>query len=241
MKTTVKVIVTLAMLAGTAVASYAAAPLVGNYMSTDIGGTISAGRYSEGWLSGGGALLNGTTQNCGSWNGSAFGTEWKYTCGTQITNGMLILNNVNGSGNGNRTYACTYVGGVFWLSGTGPWANGDTDYPGHFDSYVEYETIQYVNWVPISAVTNIQSSAHFDNYPNQCMAFSIANGVRVGTTDLGGVKPANYPDFLTPACAPTLTNGAWWNFLSMTISVMGGCEVPTQPSTWGDIKARFSR
>lgn len=214
-------------------------PLPGNYQSTDLGGTISAGRYTEGWVLGGGALSAGTTQNCESWDGTALGTEWRYTCGTQLTNGVLILDTVNGSGNGNRTTACTYVGGIFWLNGTGPWANGDASYPGHFDSYVEYETVQYVNWVPVSAVTNVQSSAHFDSYPTTCLAFSIANGVRVGTTDLGDVKPPNYPDLLDPACNPTRTLGAWWNMMSVTISITSGCATPARTSTWGSLKALY--
>ena len=240
MKTTFLCLTLLGAMTLAATGTFAGPPLGGNYQSTDIGGTISAGRYSEGWLPGGGALLAGTTQNCGSWNGTALGTEWRYTCGTMITNGVLLLDTVNGSGNGNRTTLCIYVGGVFWLSGTGPWANGDVNYPGHFDSYVEYETVQYVNWVPIAAITNVQASAHFDDYPLTCIAFTIANGVRVGTTDLGGVEPANYPAFLTPACAPTMTNGAWWNMQALTISILG-CETPVEPSTWGSIKARYSR
>ncbi len=236
MATSMAVLCAMGLLAAIA---HAGAPSPGNYQSTDIGGTISAGRYTEGWLPGGGALLAGTTQNCGSWNGAALGTEWRYTCGTQLSNGVLTLDTVNGLGNGNRTFACTYTGGVFWLNGTGPWANGDPDYPGHFDSYVEYETIQYMNWVPIAAVTNVQTTAHFDAYPAQCMSFSISNGSRVGTTDLGNVKPPGYPDLLDPTCAPTRTLGAWWNMTSLTISITATCSTPTAPRTWGSVKVLY--
>lgn len=222
-----------------ATVAFAGAPLPGNYQSTDIGGPIPAGRYTEGWLPGGGALLAGTTLNCESWDGTALGTVWRYTCGTMVNPGLLILDTVDGSGNGNRTTMCTYVGGTLWLSGTGPWANGDASYPGHFDTYVEYETVQYANWVPFAAITNVQTTAHFDDYPRSCMTFSISNGVRVGTTDLGNVKPPNYPDLLDPTCAPTRTLGAWWNMLSLTISISAGCETPTQHSTWGTLKALY--
>jgi hypothetical protein len=239
MKRLVTTFAILAALALTACVSLAGAPLPGSYMSTDIGGTIPVGRYTEGWDAGGSAILAGTTQNCGSWDGSLLGGVWKYTCGTMTGPGILIFNTVNAQGNGNRTYACYYTGGTFWLSGTGPWANGDPDYPGVFDSYVEYESIQYSNWVPISAVTNVQSAAHFDNYGTFCMGFSIGNGSRVGTTDLGGVMPAGFPAMLTPACAATRTLGAWWNFNSLTITLTPDCATSARQSTWGSLKAIY--
>jgi hypothetical protein len=223
-----------------ATAAFAAAPLPGSYQSTDLGGTISTGRYTEGWDTGGGGILHtGSTTNCGSWNGTALGTEWRYTCGTATGPAMLLIDNVNSSGNGNRTYVVNFAGGTLWLSGSGPWANGDAYYAGHFDTYTEYETVQYVNWVPVAAVTNVQNTAHFDDYPLTCMSFSIANGTRVGTTDLGGVKPANYPDFLDAACGATRTLGAWWNMTSVTISINAGCTVPVQSSTWGALKSLY--
>jgi hypothetical protein len=239
MKRLVTTFVILTALALTAAASMAAAPLPGEYKSTDIGGTIPAGRYTEGWAVGGGALLTGTTQNCGSWDGIALDGVWKYTCGTELTPGVLLSGYVNGQGNGNRTYVKTYSGGVFWLSGSGPWANGDTDYPGVFDSYVEYETITYSAWVPIHAITNVQAAAHFNNYPDLCMGFSIGNGSRVGTTDLGNVMPPNYPALLDPACNPTQTLGAWWNFNSISIVLTAECATAAKPSTWGSLKAIY--
>lgn len=223
-----------------AASAFAAAPLPGSYQSTDLGGPISTGRYTEGWdAGGGGALHTGATMNCSSWNGTALGTEWRYTCGTATGPAALIFSTMDGNGNGNRTYLVNYAGGTLWLSGTGPWANGDAQYAGHFDSYAEYETIQYVNWVPVAAVTNVQNTAHFDDYPLTCMSFSISNGTRVGTTDLGGVKPANYPDFLDLDCDPTRTLGAWWNMTALTISINSGCVVPVQHSTWGSLKSLY--
>lgn len=222
-----------------AASAHAAAPLPGNYPSSDIGGVLSAGRYSEGWDVGGGALLASTTQNCGSWNGVTLGTEWKYTCGTATAPATLTQDNVDAYGNGNRTWRMPFTGGVFWLSGSGPWANGDASYPGHFDSYVEYETVQYVGGVAIASVTNVQTTAHFDAYPAQCMSFSIANGARIGTTDLGGSLPAGYPDLLDANCNATRTLGAWWNMNALTISITSGCATPTHTSTWGSLKAMY--
>ena len=233
---------TLAMLAclGLAAVAIAGPPLPGNYKSTDLpGGVIPVGRYTEGWDPGGSALSPGTTQNCGSWDGVSLDLVWRYTCGTMTAPGTLIFNTVNAQGNGNRTYACFYSGGIFWLSGTGPWANGDPDYPGVFDSYVEYETIQYANWIPIHAVTNVQATAHFNNYPLICMGFTIGNGSRVGTTDLGDIMPPTYPAKLDPSCAPTRTLGAWWDFTSIVITITEDCATPVKTSTWGSLKALY--
>ncbi len=232
--------VLLAALALTVSASFAAAPLPGDYKSVDIpGGTIPAGRYTEGWDASGGALLGGTTQNCGSWDGSVLDGVWKYTCGTATGPAVQIGGYVNPSGYGTRTFMMTFTGGIFWLSGTGPWANGDADYPGVFDSYVEYETITYSAWVPTHAVTNVQAAAHFNNYPTLCMGFSIGNGSRVGTTDLGNVMPAGDPARLDPACNATRTLGAWWDFTNISITLTPDCVTPAKPSTWGSLKAIY--
>jgi hypothetical protein len=239
MKRTATTLAILAAMVLAAATALAGPPLPGTYQSTDLGGTIPAGRYTEGWDLGGGALLSNTTQNCGSWDGSSLGSVWKYTCGTATAPATLLFSTVNSSGNGNRTYMMPFVGGIFWLSGTGPWANGDPDYPGVFDSYVEYETVQYSNWVPVSAVTNVQATAHFNAYPDVCMGFTIGNGSRVGTTDLGGVMPPTYPAMLDPTCAPTRTLGAWWDFTSITITLTPDCYTPAKTSTWGSLKALY--
>lgn len=222
-----------------AAAAFAGPPLPGDYQTTDIGGVVSMGRYTEGWLPGGGALLPGTTLNAQSWNGATLGTEWRYQCAVTVAPPVLLTNTVNASGFGNRTYMKQFVGGTIWLSGTGPWANGDPDYPGVIDSYTEFETIQYENFVPVAAVTNVQATAHFANYPSACMTFAVSNGVEIGSTAAGGVKPANYPDFLATDCSPTAPEGAWWDMITMTLSVSSGCATPAKPSTWGALKTLY--
>ena len=51
----------VAVLALAASVALAAPPLSGNYQSTDIGGSIPTGRYTEGWDAGGGAFSVGRT------------------------------------------------------------------------------------------------------------------------------------------------------------------------------------
>ncbi len=220
-------------------AALAGPPLAGNYSSTDLGGPVLTGRYTEGWLPGGGALTAGHTLNCASWDGTALGSQWRYWCGNAVADAVMLNNTVNALGNGQRTYMDTYVGGYFWLSGTGPWANGDAQYPGILDSYVEFETITYSNWVPISAITNVQMSAHFDNYPSMCMSYTMGNGVRVSTTALGQPAPANYPGFMDPNCNAGLADGACWNFITITLSIVD-CTVRTEEATWGAVKKIYS-
>jgi hypothetical protein len=222
-----------------AAAALAGPPLTGSYNSTDMGGPVYVGRYTEGWDVGGGALLANTTFNAESWDGSVLGTQWRYWCATESGNGMLLVNTVDANGNGNRTYMNTFNGGYIWLSGTGPWANGDPDYPGVIDHYVEFETITYSNWVPIAAVTNVQATAHFNNYPAQCMTFYIGNGSRVATTELGDPVPSNYPPFLDPSCGATRTQGASWNFFTITLTI-ANCTVGTHETNWGAIKSMYS-
>jgi hypothetical protein len=230
MKPHVTLVTTLAV-ALFAVAAFAGAPLPGTYQSGDLGGTIPAGRYTEGWDAGGSAVSAGTTQNCASWDGATLGSSWRYTCGTQVAAGIVLSDNVDGNGNGNRTTACTFTGGTLWLAGNGPWAGGD--------SYIEYETVQYFGGVPVAAVTNVQSVAHFDHYPASCFSFSIANGTRMGTTDLGQVFPAGYPAMLDAACGATRSLGAWWTMSAVTLSINAGCTTPARHSTWGALKAIY--
>ncbi|MBI5836711.1 MAG: hypothetical protein HZB25_05670 [Candidatus Eisenbacteria bacterium] len=225
--------VAVTLVAGVALAG---APLSGNYKTNDIGGPISVGRYTEGWAAGGGALLAGTTMMAESWNGVSLGTEWRYTCGRELTPGVLIFDAVDGNGNGNRTYMKTFTGGMIWLSGSGPWGNGDPFYSGPIDSYREFETVQYSSGQPVAAVTNVQAIAHFIGYPSECVAFTVANGLLIGSTAFGMTKPADYPGFLDgTTCNPTMTNGAWWNMMTMTLSI-NNCATPVKAGSWGALK-----
>lgn len=229
------IVVLTLLVAGTSVAG---PPLDGNYDSTDLGGPVYTGRYTEAWDPGGGALLAGTTLNAESWDGTNLGTQWRYWCGTLLVDGVLLTDNVDANGNGNRTYQKTFVGGFFWLSGTGPWANGDPDYPGTIDTYVEFETITYNEWVPVAAVTNVQATAHFDNYTDECLTFYIGNGSEVASTDEGDTIPPDYPALLDPDCNNTRVDGAAWDFFTITLSI-SGCTTPTQDTTWGAVKAMY--
>jgi len=225
------------VLTGTSVAG---PPLDGTYQSTDLGGSVLLGRYSEAYPNANGNLSPGVTLNSQSWDGAALGTQWMYFCAVMVAPPTLLVDNVDANGNGNRTYMKEFVGGSFWLSGTGPWAGGDADYPGTIDTYTEFETIQYESWVRVAAVTNVQAVGHFDNYLDDCLTFAVGNGSEVGSTDFGDPVPTDYPPFLDPnTCDATGTLGGWWNLFTITMSVTG-CSTPVHETTWGAVKARYT-
>lgn len=229
------IVVAATLVGGTALAG---PPADGVYKSTDLGGSIFDGHYTEGYLAANGAPLAGTVLNSESWDGTTLGTQWRYWCGETQTDGQVIQNTVDANGNGSKTFMKTFVGGFIWLSGTGPWANGDADYPGVIDTYVEIETVLYQNFVRQSAVTNVNAVAHFDAYPNACLTFAIGNGAEVGSTDFGMMKPAEFPDALDNTCTAGAANASWWNFFSITLTV-SGCSTPAQESTWGGLKSLY--
>jgi hypothetical protein len=238
MKQFLSIVLAVALAATMGTAVQAGPPLDGVYQSDDLpGGTISKGRYTESWMGPGMPLSVGNTLDAQSWDGMNLGAEWRYYCAA-VANVQLLTDNVDANGNGNRTYMKTFVGGFIWLSGTGPWANGDPDYPGVITDYVEFETITYQNFERVAAVANVQATAQFDNYPSDCLTFAIGNMAEMGTTD-DMMKPADYPGFLDPnTCDPTRTNGAWWDMFTLTLTITG-CTVDTQESTWGGVKALY--
>jgi hypothetical protein len=129
-----------------------------------------------------------------------------------------------------------YVGGFVWLSGSGPWANGDAQYTGVITNYTEFETVQFTNFARIAAVSNVQATADFDGYDN-CMNFAVGNMQDVNNTDMM-MKPADYPDFLDSNCDATPMMGSWWDMFTLTLTITG-CAVETEETTWGQVKSLY--
>lgn len=216
----------------------AGAPLEGTWSSTDLGGPVPVGRYTESWGAGGGALLTGTMLNASSWDGSTLGGSWAYSCATELTDAVLIDDSVNAQGFGTRTWRKTFSGGTIWLSGSGPWSTGDPEYTGPIMSYVEFETVTYVAFAPIAATTNVQAQAMITGYETLCLGFTVGNGAKIGDSLTGGTLPANYPPLMAPGCNPGGVNGAWWNFAQLTLYITN-CSVGTEEQSWGGIKSLY--
>ena len=216
----------------------AGAPLEGTWLSTDLGGPVPVGRYTESWATGGGAMLAGTTLNAASWDGVTLGGSWAYACATELSDAVLLDDLVNAQGYGTRTWRKTFSGGTIWLSGSGPWSTGDAEYTGPIVSYVEFETVTYVAFLPIAATTNVQATAMITGYDSVCLGFTVGNGAKIGDTLSGGTLPAGYPALLTTDCNPAGVNGAWWNLAQLTLYITG-CSVGDEEQSWGGIKALY--
>ena len=219
-------------------AALAGPPLNGVYSSTDIGGVINTGRYMESYSAPDGAVAIGTVLHAQSWDGATLGLQWSYTCGVILGTPTLISDFVNANGTGSRTYEKVFVGGSIWLSGTGPWGNGDAQYTGPITSYVEYETIQYVAWNRVHAVTNVTAIASIEGYNDACLAFTVGNGVEIGSTDFGNPVPTTYPVMLDAGCSPTTGNGSWWDMMTLSLYI-DSCSVGVEDQTWGAIKSLY--
>ena len=88
-------VVLLSMVA--AVPAFAGAPANGTWTSTDIGGVMLPGRYSESWLPA--KLGNNNTLNEKSWDGSTLGGQWWWYCPWITGAPTLLFNNVADFGN----------------------------------------------------------------------------------------------------------------------------------------------
>lgn len=210
-------------------------PLDGIYKSETIGGPVFEAVGTESWTTPNGWVQPGNVVTMGSFKGNVIGSQWHISC-PMITASFLLSNDVDGSGNGNKTYAEMFTGGMFWLSGVGPWGNGDASYQAAIDNYSETIVISYENWVVVGCNMTFSSiNGHFEGYPDACFSLMIGDKVCRGNTDTGN-KQGFYPDFLDPGCNPTRQYGHWDDVEDLTLTITG-CAIPTAPTTWGGIKA----
>jgi hypothetical protein len=228
-KTAIALLVTAVVL-GSSLTALANLPLNGLYNSTDLGGLTLLGHGSNSRPVPDTGLNN--VFNSQSWNGTALGTQWKFTCG--ISYAQQRLDNRNASGTGTVIFTTLYTGGTFWLSGNGPWGTGANDFAGSIDGTTRITTLQYVNWVPVQARENINSSGVFDS--GCLLTFAIANGTGVGDTDLMPFDP-NFPALIDTDCSSPRASGSWGTLSQ--ISFLIDCVVPNQASSWGSLKTQY--
>jgi len=221
-----------------AVPAFAGAPANGTYKSTDIGGLMDPGRYSELWF--GGKLAVNNTLNEQSWDGATLGAQWHWYCPWIAAAPVLLVSTVNGSGNGQKIWKVTYTGGYCWLDGAGPWAGGDASYMANINTWNAIVTETYASFVEVGTVRNHTASAKFVGYNDTCMNLSVSNIEKLSDTNHGPL-PANYPDFWSWfACnnVGTAGPGEWGDIDSITMSITG-CTVGTDAKSWGAVKALY--
>jgi hypothetical protein len=217
-----------------AVPVLAGQPADGTYKSTDIGGTMLTGHYSETWN--GGPMSVNNTVNEESWDGVDLGTQWKWYCAYVAAAPVLLYNGVSGTtGNGNKIWQVTYTGGMAWLSGTGPWAGGDAFYSATVDTWVATVTETYSNFVEVGTVKTVNATASFDGYPDACIVLALSNLEKHGN---GDVLPLGYPEFKDNSCNAAAGPGEWGEVDDITYSILG-CTVRTEESSWGSVKALY--
>ena len=167
-----KAVIVILLSVMVSVPALAGPPNNGTYTSTDIGGTMLPGRYSEYWF--GAPLAVNNTLNEQSWDGGTLGGQWHWYC-PWIAGKVLLVNTVNGAGNGNKIWRVTYTGGYCWLSNTGPWGGTDPTYLANISTWVAIVTETYANFVEVGSVRNHSAAATFNGYNEECMTLNVTN------------------------------------------------------------------
>lgn len=225
-----------------AVPAFAGPPVNGTYKSTDIGGTMLPGRYSEYWF--GAKLSVNNTLNEQSWDGATLGTQWHWYCPWIVAAPTLLLNTVDGNGNGTKVWRATYTGGICWLDGPGaPWDGGDASYTASINTWIAIVTETYSNHVEVGTVRTHNASATFNGYNQACMALTISNTEKLGDTT-GGPLPANFPNFwdwFSCTDVGTAGPGEWGDVDAITFTIQGCETVTTEQRSWGAVKSLYRR
>jgi hypothetical protein len=222
-----------------AVPAMAGAPANGTYTSTDIGGLMQSGRYSELWY--GGKLLVNNTLNEQSWDGSTLGAQWHWYCPWISIPPVLLVSTVNGAGNGQKIWRVTYTGGYCWLDGSGPWAGGDAAYTANITTWVAIVTETYANFVEVGTTRNQNAQATFNGYNLECMALTISNAEKLSDTTHGPL-PADYPhfwDWFTCSDVGNAGPGEWGDVDAITFTVTDCATVGAQQKSWGAVKSLY--
>jgi hypothetical protein len=211
-------------------------PLVGTYKT--LTNTILPGRATESLPCDGCDGQLGNMIAAESWDEAALGTEWKVHC-PQIGAPPVLLYDGVVDGTGQRIYQTSYSGGILWLSGAGAWGTGDPFYTGTITSFIVVATKQYVGGQLVGVVSSINFSGTIDGYDG-CFTLAIANAELVGATPGTPALPGPFPPFMGPSdCAVTGSHGTYWDAHDITFSILGDCAVPTESSTWGQLKSLY--
>ena len=235
-----KILITMLLCMAIAVPVLAGPPANGTYTSSDIGGTMLPGRYSETWYPT--KLSVNNTLNEQSWDGSTLGGQWWWYCPWVSAPPTLLYNGVNGAGNGQKIWRVSYTGGYCFLDGTGPWAGGDPSYSANVTTWVAIITEQYSNFVEVGTIRDHAVQGTLNGYNSDCMTIHISNVEKISDTNHVPVVPGGYPHFWNwNGCyeTGTLGPGEWGDVDSITLTVTDCQSVATEPTTWGAVKAKY--
>lgn len=226
--------------AGLAIAAsvWASPPLEGTYQSTS--GDMLDGRASESWPNGSDFEI-GDALHLQSWDGSTLGVEWYVRCPAICMDPILLLDTVDGNGNGFQIWQSEYCGGVLWLRGNGgePWSDGsETEFVADIETLTQITTIQFVASAPVGWVTDLNLRGIFTDFGDNCIDLLLANLERVGDTE-SGTLPADYPDLVEGTTCSLTDVGSAWDVDDITMSITGPCVIPTKTTSWGALKSTY--
>jgi hypothetical protein len=212
-------------------------PLPGVYRSTDMGGLMLVGRFSESWVGTGNHGQIGNTVNAASWDGTVLGTQWTLSCPHIASLPVFVSDTRDVNGTGEVVYRTTYSGGATWLSRTGPWGDNTVDYLGTLDSFIATTTFQYVWGELLGIRSNVTTIGHMNDFA-QCFEYTISNATFYGP--LGSEpKPSDYPDFIDASCATGVLSRGGWGTTTQIALRLSGCQIPVAPTTWTEAKALY--
>ncbi|UCH85174.1 MAG: hypothetical protein JSW50_05660 [Candidatus Latescibacterota bacterium] len=222
------------VIAVTAAVASAQAPLSGAYMSTDLGGDVSPGRYSKSWPQSFGYGQGGNALHIQSWKENTLGSEWSIRCPHVMTS-TVLLDSTDADGNHVRIARQYYSGGTLTLDRAGPWGGGDPSYAFELHSYIEIVTL--VGNDPASLVISYDATASGSlitaEYIAQITLYSLSRN-EVDNTDNEPHHPADFPVILNLFCEPGPQLGTWGNATGIHFEISS--SVLTEPSTWGMVK-----
>lgn len=184
-----------------------AAPVLGEYSSTDLGGTVTPGRYSEGYPTGTPGEL-GLGAHAASWDGGLLGGEWELV-GPTLDTPTLLVGPAVPPGVGtvisiwHRVFDTT--GATLTLKTPGPWnPGGDGDYVVDLTSYAQTLTITWRDGLVANASTVETFEGTFVGYAGYTLEVGQTLGAHLGE-GLAGALPADFPSFF-PGGSPA---GSW--------------------------------
>ena len=219
-----------------AVPAFAGPPLPGTYKSTDLGGTVLTGRYSETWN--GGPMMMNNTVNEASWDGATLGGEWTWSCAYVAGPPVLVWDGLNGNGDGQKIWQVSYIGGTAILDGSGPWGNGEPFYTATVDTWEATVTEQYVGFVEVGTIKTVNATASIVGPAewDLCIVLALSNLEKHGD---GPTHPGfGYPGFIDNTCSPAGGPGEWGEVDDITYSILG-CTISTEETSWGQVKALY--
>jgi hypothetical protein len=218
-------------------------PVDGAYQSTDIGGPVYTGLFSESWT--GASPWHGVVDNtfiAASVDGPAIATQWEVWCAAISAPPVEMSDTRDINDTGVVTWSAAYDGGLFWLYGEGPWgAPGASDFYGTASTMVVQTAFTYVAGVITTISSEITMSGEFDtgSWDGVCLNLN-ATSVIGGTTE-SDVKPEDYPAFMESGCSPSPAElGAWGYFGALTLEILDCVATPVQNATWGSVKAMYA-